>query len=162
MLKLNEPNVEFDFRAVEFELQKVYQNQSRMCGKGVGLAFSLWLTRIPVIIFWCHCAHRTQICCRMIVENFDRIIRRDFRKLKEVQKWLFFGHFWANFGCFSHPSHAFWCHCAHRSTFGFRMTVQNYMETYRQFSRNSKFSLKGREKKRYVAWNADRIIHAAV
>ena len=25
------------------------------------------------------------------------------KKMEKVQKWLFFGHFWANFGCFSHP-----------------------------------------------------------
>ena len=23
----------------------------------------------------------------------------------EVEKWPWFDHFWANFGCFSHPSH---------------------------------------------------------
>ena len=38
-----------------------------------------------------------------------RLNRMDsLRKSKKVEKWLFFGRFWANFGShpsFSHPSH---------------------------------------------------------
>ena len=44
---------------------RLKSNQSRMCGKGVGLGL------FP----------------------------------SEVEKWPFFDHFWANFGCFSQPSH---------------------------------------------------------
>ena len=35
------------------------------------------------------------------VKNFVRIAW----SFEKIEKWLFFGHSWANFGCFSHPSH---------------------------------------------------------
>ena len=40
---------------------------------------------------------------KMTVEIFVRIVSRVFAKMKKkVEKWLFFGHFWVNFGYVSH------------------------------------------------------------
>ena len=35
---------------------------------------------------------------KMTVENFVRIVWTVFVKIEKVEKWLFFGHFWVNFG----------------------------------------------------------------
>ena len=49
--------------------------------------------------------YRTLIWCRMTVENLLRIVWTVFEKIEKSRKTAIFGHFWANFGCFSHPSH---------------------------------------------------------
>ena len=54
------------------------QNQSRICGKGVGLS----LFPSDSLSF----------------ESYEQFLR----KSKKVEKWLFFGHFWDNFGYVSH------------------------------------------------------------
>ena len=41
---------------------------------------------------------------KMTVENFVRIVWTVFEKIEKSRKMAAFGHFWANFGCFSHPS----------------------------------------------------------
>ena len=65
----------------------------------------------------------------MTVENFVRIVWTVFEKIEKVEKWLFFGHFWANFGYVSHiPAILFWCLCTRRGPFGCRMTVQNFVK----------------------------------
>ena len=38
----------------------------------------------------------------MTVQSFVRIV---WTVLKKIEKRLFFGHFWVNFGCLSHHSH---------------------------------------------------------
>ena len=53
-------------------------NQSRICGKGVGLS----LFPSDSLSF----------------ESYEQFVK----KSKKVEKWLFFGHFWANFGYVSH------------------------------------------------------------
>ena len=46
----------------------------------------------------------------------------------EVEKWLFFGHFWANFSYVFHiPAIQFWCHCTHRTLIWCRITVENFV-----------------------------------
>ena len=48
---------------------------------------------------------------------------------KKIEKWLFFGHFWAKFGYVSHiPAIRFWCHCTYRTIIWCRMTVENFVQ----------------------------------
>ena len=39
--------------------------------------------------------------CRKIRSNR----MNSFQKNEKVEKWLFFGQFWANIGCFPHPNY---------------------------------------------------------
>ena len=88
-----------------------------------------YVSHIPAIRFWCHCTYRTLIWCRITVENFVRIVWTVFEKIEKIEKWLFFGHFWANFGYVSHiPAIRFWCLCTRRGPFRCRMTVQNFVK----------------------------------
>ena len=68
------------------------------------------------------------------------------RKSEKVEKWLFFGHFWAKFGNDSRISVLrFRCHCARRGTFGCKMTkfYENRMDIFEKFET----FMKGRENK---------------
>ena len=88
------------------------KNQSRMCGKGVGLGLfpsevekwpffdHFWanfgyVSHIPAIRFWCHCTYRTLIWCTISVENFVRIVWTLFEKIEKSRKmavfWPFLG-----------------------------------------------------------------------
>ena len=64
----------------------------------------------------------------MTVQNFIRIVWTVFEKIEKVEKSLFFGHFWANFGCFSHPNHTILMPLRTQGPFGCRMTVQNFVK----------------------------------
>ena len=66
-------------------------------------SFSFWLAPIPVIPIYLNCTHRPYYGVENDCRNF-RSIRMDsfLQKSKKVEKWLFFGHFWANFGYVSH------------------------------------------------------------
>ena len=91
-----------------------------------------YVSRIPAMRFWSHCTYRTLIWCRITVENFVRIVWTVFEKSKKVEKWLFFGQFWANFGYVSLiPAVRFWSLCTRRGPFGCRMTVQNFVKIVR-------------------------------
>ena len=61
----------------------------------------------------------------MTVENFV------FEKIEKSQKLLVFCHFWANFGCFSHPRHtilmSLYDTILMSLSFGCRTTVQNFI-----------------------------------
>ena len=88
-----------------------------------------YVSHIPAIRFWCHCTYRTLIRFRMTLENFVWIVWTVFEKIEKVKKWLFFGHFWANFGYVSHiPAILFWSHCTNRTLIWRRMTVENFVQ----------------------------------
>ena len=64
----------------------------------------------------------------MTVQNFVRIAWTVFDEMKRPKMAIrtAIRNFWANFGYVSQiPVVLFSCHCAHRSTFGCRMTVHN-------------------------------------
>ena len=90
-----------------------------------------YVSHIPAIRFWCHCTYRTLIWCRITVENFVLSFEsygQFVRKSKKVEKWVFFGHFWANFGYVSHiPAIRFWCHCTYRTLIWCKITVENFV-----------------------------------
>ena len=86
---------------VVWDLVTTIRNQSRICGKGVGLGFFLfWLAFVRIV--WTVC--------------------------EKLEKWLFFGPFWAKFGCVSHIlAIRFWCHCTYRTLIWCRITVDNFV-----------------------------------
>ena len=93
-----------------------------------GLISAMFLRSQPYERFWCHCTYRTLIWCRISVENFVRIVWTIFDKSEKVEKWLFFGHFWANFGYVSHiPAIRFWCHCTYGTLIWCRISVENFV-----------------------------------
>ena len=58
----------------------------------------------------------------------------------------FFDHFWL---CFSDPSHTILMHRAHRSTFGCRMTVLNFIKIIRKiFDKTEIFIERSGERKK--------------
>ena len=77
-------------------------HQSRICGKGVGSGLFPWLAPIRVIRIYWNCTYRSYYG----VENDCRNVRSNrmdsLCKNQKVEKCLFFGHFWANFGYVSH------------------------------------------------------------
>ena len=105
---------------------------SWMCDKGVGNGLKHWKTSY-VLYCLSNPSHTnlmqlhiwSLIWCRKTPWKFVKILWT-VEKIEKVQTWPFFGHFWTNFGYVSQiPVMQFWCHCAHRSTFGCRMPVLN-------------------------------------
>ena len=78
-------------------------NQSRICGKGVGLGLfpsDSLQSQLYEFIEIAHMDHT--MVYNLTVEYFVRTVRQFLRKSKKVEKRLFFGHFRANFGYVSH------------------------------------------------------------
>ena len=69
-------------------------NQSRICGKGVGLDLFPSDSLEPQPYDFDAIAHIGPIWCRMTVENFVRIACRVFEKIEKGLKMVVFGHFW--------------------------------------------------------------------
>ena len=77
----------------------------------------------------------------MTVEFFVRLVWSFCKNQKKVEKRLFYGHFWVNFGCFSHNrAIRFWCHCTYRTLIWCRMAAENFVRIVWSFRENQKMS----------------------
>ena len=77
-------------------------NQSRRGGKGVGLGLfpsDFLQSQLYEFIEIAHIGpyYGVENDCRKFRSN-----RMEFLQMKKVEKWLFFGHFWVDFGYVSH------------------------------------------------------------
>ena len=63
-----------------------------------------------------------------MTEKIARIVRKGFEKIEKVQKGAIFGHFRANFGCFSHHSHTILMPLLSQGPLWCRITVQTFMK----------------------------------
>ena len=109
-----------------------------------------YVSHIPPIRIWWNYTQRTIIWCRMTVENFVRIVWT-VEKIEKIEKWLFFRHFWTNFGYVSHiPVIRLQCLWARRGSFGCKMTVQKFMKiVWTVFEKFEIFMKRSGEKKRH-------------